>query len=59
MTKMEAQEILDWVVNHFSVCNVYTDDEICDYVQGKLSPWDVFSQRELEDWARNNGWKEE
>ena len=37
----------------------YFLDGIIDWVRSNLEPEEVFEIRELESWARNNGWVEE
>lgn len=40
-----------------SVTMTINDDDITTYVRANMSPEDVFSKEELQEWAEENGYK--
>ena len=56
----QEQEFKDIVIDaiDFSVSNGILNSAI-DYIQRNLDPDDVFSDKDLETWAENNGYKKE
>lgn len=57
----EAQELKERCASEFKVDDVYTNEDILGYVQsellaGKLSAEDVVPVKDLEQWAKDNGY---
>ena len=44
---------------NIEIDDVYSESNILDYVAGTFNPEDVFSTRQLETWASENGFVKE
>ena len=55
--RWQADDIVRWVGENIeSIGDVYSEKEIQEYVRFAMSPADVFSKDQLEDWAECNGY---
>ena len=53
------KEFLEHVAYAFDIDDVFPEDKIKRYVAKQYLPKDIFTDAELEDWAKNNGFVKE
>lgn len=48
--------VVEWVSNKYNIGDLYSENDIIDYARGTWCPDDIFDDKELDKWARKNGY---